>query len=75
MLPHQILWTILFVTSIVKKKISLEVEEIFEMEAEQREQILAKIKAQGDIVRKLKEQKAEKDQVSEWVSRFYWSIP
>ena len=45
------------------------------MEAEQREQILAKIKAQGDIVRKLKEQKAEKDQVSEWVSRFYWSIP
>ena len=29
----------------------------------EREAILAKIKAQGDIVRKLKEQKAEKDQV------------
>lgn len=38
-------------------------ESVESMSAEEREAILAKIKAQGDVVRRLKEQKAEKEQV------------
>ena len=39
----------------------------FEMEGDDRAKLLDRIKAQGDVVRKLKEQKAEKSQVTRWI--------